>query len=189
MSTFEESKRIKNDTLTVGRRDFAKMALGGATLLSSAGGSSAKLLPIPPGVKIAAQAMGGPTEENMLYLKQLGVTWLSIYDPKPETSTTEGYTKFRQQWEAGGFKVYNECTRVAPNGNAILNVPAIVLNLPGRDERIEEFLNYLRYLGKAGIPYMTYGFEVLSAVERTPGGRRRPRGTLVPLSRSATRSR
>ena len=138
--TFEEPKTIENDTATVGRREFAKMALGGTAFLSSAGSGSAKLLPIPPGVKIAAQAMGGPTEENMLYLKQLGVTWLSIYDPKPETSTAEGYTRFRQQWEAGGFKVYNECSRVAPNGNAKLNVPAIVLNLPGRDERIEEYL-------------------------------------------------
>jgi mannonate dehydratase len=146
---------------TVGRREFSKIALTGAALLSSVRNSSAKLLPIPPGVKIAAQARGGPTEENMLYLKQLGVTWLSIYDPTPATSTAEGFTRFRKQWEAGGFRVYNECTRVAPNGKAILNVPEIVLNLPGRDERIEEFLNYIRYLGKAGIPYMTYGFEGL----------------------------
>ena len=49
--------------------------------------------------------------------------------------------------------------RIAPNGRAVINVPEIVLNLPGGDERIEEFLNYLRYLGKAGIAYMTYGFE------------------------------
>jgi mannonate dehydratase len=95
----------------------------------------------------------------MSYLRQLGVTWLSIADPTPETSTAEGFTKIRQQWETGGFKVYNESTRVAPSGNAILNVPEIVLNLPGRDEKIEEYLNYIRYLSKAGIPYMTYGFE------------------------------
>ena len=49
--------------------------------------------------------------------------------------------------------------RIAPNGRAVINVPEIVLNLPGGDERIEEFLNYLRDLGKAGISYMTYGFE------------------------------
>src|SRR5665811_471240 len=132
------------------------MALGGAALWSSAGRSSAKLLPIPPGIKIAAQT-GNPTEENMLYLKQLGVTWLSISDPTRETSTAEGFTKIRQQWEAGGFKVYNESTRVGPSGT-VINVPEITLNLPGRDERIEEYLNYIRYLGKVGMLYMTYGF-------------------------------
>jgi len=48
------------------------MALGGAALLASAGTSSATLRPIPPGIKIGTSA-GQPTEENMLYLKQLGV--------------------------------------------------------------------------------------------------------------------
>jgi mannonate dehydratase len=160
MSISEEPKQVRDANFDLKRREFAKMALGGAALLASAGRSSAKLLPIPPGIKIAAQTRN-PTEENMLYLKQMGVTWLSIQDPTPETSTAEGFTKIRQQWEAGGFKVYNESTRVAPNGNAVLNVPEIVLNLPGRDVRIEEYLNYLRYLGKAGIPYMTLGFEGL----------------------------
>jgi mannonate dehydratase len=35
-------------------------------------------------------------------------------------------------------------------------MPEITLNLPGRDQKIEEYLSYLRYLGKAGIPYTTY---------------------------------
>jgi mannonate dehydratase len=131
-------------------------AAGGAALLASAGANAAKLLPIPPGIKVGTYA-GNPTEENMLYLKQLGVTWLSISDPTRETSTAEGFTRIRQQWEVGGFKVYNESARVGPSGT-VINVPEITLNLPGRDERIEEYLNYLRYLGKAGIPYMTYGF-------------------------------
>ena len=134
------------------------MTLGGAALLASAVRGSAELPPLPPGIKIGTGARN-PTEENMLYLKNLGVTWISSADTTPETATIEGFTRMRQQWEAGGFKVYNESGRIAPSGTPVINVPEIVLNLPGRDERIEEFLNYLRYLGKAGIPYMTYGFE------------------------------
>ena len=127
---------------------------------NSARTADASLMPLPPGVKIAAQA-SNPTEENMLYLKQMGITWLSIADPTPATSTAEGFAGIRAKWEAGGFRVYNESSRVAPNGNAVINVPEVVLNLPGRDARIEEYLNYLRFLGKAGIPYMTLGFEGL----------------------------
>ena len=161
MSVTEQPKQALDTSLNVNRRDLARIALGGAALLSSAARRpSAKLLPIPPGIKIAAQ-IRDPTPENFVYLKQLGVTWLSIADPTAETSTAEGFTKFRQQWEAGGFKVYNESSRLAPNGNAVLNVPEIVLNLPGRDDRIAEYQNYLRYLGQAGIPYMTLGFEGL----------------------------
>ncbi|MFN7921341.1 MAG: mannonate dehydratase [Bryobacteraceae bacterium] len=35
-------------------------------------------------------------------------------------------------------------------------MPEVTLNLPGRDQKIEEYLNYIRYLGKAGVPYSTY---------------------------------
>jgi mannonate dehydratase len=135
------------------RRDFAKMALGGAALLSSAATSSATLRPIPPGIKIGTSA-GQPTEENMLYLKQLGVKWVSLA-ASPETATAEGFIKMREQWEAGGFQVYNIGSGVGPSGS-LHNMPEVTLNLPGRDQKIEEYLNYIRYLGKAGIPYSTY---------------------------------
>lgn len=157
MSTSEESQRARDASFRINRRDFAKMALGGATLLASAGRSSAKLPPLPPGIKIGTYARN-PTEENMLYLRELGVKWISSSDITPETATVEGFTRMRRQWEAGGFHVWNETARIAPNGNAIINVPEIVLNLPGRDARIEEFLNYLRDLSKAGLHYVTYGF-------------------------------
>ena len=158
MTNFEEPKQVREEKFQINRRDFAKAALAGAALLASPGRNSAKILQIPPGIKIGTYARNS-SEENMLYLRQLGVTWISSGDITAETATIEGFTRMRQQWEAGGFKVYNESGRLAPNGKAVINVPEIVLNLPGRDERIEEFLNYLRFLGKAGIPYMTYGFE------------------------------
>jgi mannonate dehydratase len=155
MSNSEESKGAGDPRFDIKRREFVKMALGGAALLSAAGSGSAKLFPIPPGIKIGTYAQN-PTEENMLYLKELGVKWITSGDITPQTATVEGFTKMRKQWEAGGFTVYNESARIAPSGNPIICVPEIVLNLSGRDERIEEYLNYLRYLGKAGIHYMTY---------------------------------
>jgi mannonate dehydratase len=158
MSNPESANEGRDRRPGMDRREFSKMAAaGGAALLASAGSSAAKPLPIPPGLKISTYA-ANPTEESMLYLKQLGVTWISSMDANRQTSNAEGFMKIRQRWEAGGFKVYNETARTSPNG-AVINVPEIVLNLPGRDEKIEEFLNYIRYLGRAGIPFMTYGFE------------------------------
>jgi len=172
MSISEKPGQTRDPNLGADRREFAKMALGGAALLSSAPKSSAKAPSIPPGIKIGTYTRG-PTEENMLFLKQLGVTWITSSDTTRETATAEGFTKIRQQWEAGGFRVYNESGRIGPTG-AVINVPEIVLNLPGRDEKIEEYLNYIRYLGKAGIPYMTYGFE--GNGNWRSGQARRPRG-------------
>jgi mannonate dehydratase len=135
------------------RRDLAKIALGGAALLASSRTGSATMKPIPPGVKIGTSAPPA-TPENMAYLKQLGVTWVSV-NTSPEMATAEGFIKLREQWEAGGFKVYNIGSGVGPSGS-LHNMPEVTLNLPGRDQKIEEYLNYIRYLGKAGIPYSTY---------------------------------
>jgi mannonate dehydratase len=135
------------------RREFTKLALGGAVLLAAAVPGSARLTPIPPGIKIGTSA-GQPTPENMLYLKQLGVTWVSL-GASPQSATAEGFIKMREQWEAGGFRVYNIGSGVGPSGS-LHNMEEVTLNLPGRDQKIEEYLNYIRYLGKAGIPYSTY---------------------------------
>jgi mannonate dehydratase len=146
-------KNILEGGSGLNRREFSRAALGGAAVLGSAGSSSARLPSVPPGIKIGTSG-GQPTEENMLYLKQLGITWVSL-GATPETATAEGFTKMRQQWEAGGFKVYNIGSGVGPSGS-LHNMPEVTLNLPGRDQKIEEYLNYLRYLGQAGIPYTTY---------------------------------
>ena len=151
MSTPES--KSSEAAVPLGRRELAKMALGGAALLSSSSTASAAMRPIPPGIKIGTSA-GPATEENMLYPKQLGVTWVSL-GASPETATAEGFIKMREQWEAAGFKVYNIGSGVGPSGS-LHNMPEVTLNLPGRDQKIEEYLNYIRYLGKAGIPYSTY---------------------------------
>src|SRR5580704_16960256 len=153
MSTSDDSKSIDNDAATASRREFTKIALGGAAALACAGPVSGSLRPIPPGIKIGTSA-GQPTRENLIYLKQLGVQWVSLA-PTPETATADGFIKMREQWEAAGFKVYNIGSGVGPSGS-LHNMPEVTLNLPGRDQKIEEYLNYIRYLGKAGIPYSTY---------------------------------
>ena len=151
----QPSQQDGNSSLS--RREFGKATLGGvlggAALLASAGKTSASMLPIPPGVKIGTGG-GRATPENMLYLKQLGVEWVSL-GATPETATAECFIKMRQEWEAGGFKVYNIGSGVGPSGS-LHNMPEVTLNLPGRDQKIEEYLNYIRYLGQAGIPYSTY---------------------------------
>lgn len=145
---------MSEQALKTNRREFARMAVGGALAATAPAARTPKpMIPIPPGIKIGTSG-GQATEENMAYLRQLGITWVSL-GATPETATAEGFIKIRQQWEAGGFRVYNIGSGVGPSGS-LHNMPEVTLNLPGRDQKIEEYLNYLRYLGKAGIPYTTY---------------------------------
>jgi mannonate dehydratase len=134
------------------RREFAKLAVAGAAAAVSANRSYANLTPIPPGIKIGTSS-GPATDDNMRYLRQLGVTWVSVPPDAPYDAKT--FIKQREKWEAGGLKVYNIGSGSGPSGS-LHNMPEVTLNLPGRDQKIDEYLNYIRYLGKAGIPYSTY---------------------------------
>jgi mannonate dehydratase len=137
-----------------GRREFGRIALGTAAFLSSAGSGTATVHPNPPGIKIATSYRANPAPEDLLFLQQIGVEYVSL-GATPETANVESFVKMREQYEAAGIKVYNIGSGVGPSGS-LHNMPEVTLNLPGRDQKIEEYKNYLRYLGKAGVHYTTY---------------------------------
>ena len=137
----------------LGRREFAK-TWAGAAALSAVPGGRATVHPNPPGIKIATSARGNPADEDLLFLQQAGVEYVSL-GATPETANAESFIKMRERYESAGIKVYNIGSGVGPSGS-LHNMPEVTLNLPGRDQKIEEYKQYLRYLGKAGIHYTTY---------------------------------
>jgi len=130
------------------------LALGAAALLSRGGGAKAAVHPNPPGIKIATSYRADPTDDDLLFLTQIGVEYVSL-PATPENTNAESFTKMRERYGSAGIKVYNVGSGAGPSGS-LHNMPEVTLNLPGRDRRIEEYKNYLRYLGKAGIHYTTY---------------------------------
>jgi mannonate dehydratase len=135
------------------RRKFAKLALagalGGTALLSCARQGVAKLHEIPPGIKISVQVGSDPNDEDLQFVKQLGAQYVSIW-VRADGATYENFMRLRSKVEAADLKVWNI-------GNLnVHNMEEVTLNLPGRDQKIEEYKAYLRNLGKAGIYYTTY---------------------------------
>src|SRR5258707_14160945 len=107
------------------RRQFAKVALGAAALAASIRKGSATLRPIPPGIKIGTSA-GAASEDNMRYLKELGVVWVRVAPQAPFDAET--FIKQRERWEAGGFKLYNIASGSGPSGS-LHNMPEVTINL------------------------------------------------------------
>ena len=101
---------------------------------------------IEPGVKIAAQMSPEPSEEDLLFARQMGVEYAVVWT-NAEHASCEYYTSRREIYEEAGFKLYG-----LGNGD-VHNQDAIVLNLANRDEKVEEYKRHIRNLGKAGIPY------------------------------------
>ena len=135
------------------RREFGKLALGGvvgaAAFLGSAGYSAADAPKFAPGVKLCVSATAEPTDNDLLFLKQLGIGHVSINAPA-HLRTAEGFVQIKKRYADAGITVWNILNMT------VHNMPEVTLNLPGRDQKIEDYKNYLRNLGKAGIHYTTY---------------------------------
>jgi mannonate dehydratase len=128
------------------RRDFARASLGAALAAGPALSRVPQDRPAPS-IKISLQIPTEFTEEDLAFARQLGVGYVSI---PTRGGTYETFARAKQRVEAAGLKVANI-------GNMhVHNMPEVTLNLPGRDQKIEQYLQYLRDLAKAGILYTTY---------------------------------
>jgi len=128
------------------RRDF--IHLGASTALAPAIGFAASE-PTTHAIKIGDRFNPEPTDIDFNLFQQTGVEYATIWTTIDKV--TLSYMKsMRQRLEAKGIQLWNI---------GILDLhcdPIMVLGLPGRDEKIEQYKAYLRNLGQAGIPYTTY---------------------------------
>jgi len=104
---------------------------------------------VGPGVKIAAQMSPEPSEEDLLFAKQVGVDHAVVWTDASKASY-EYYAACRERFARAEIRLYG-----LGNGD-VHNQDAIVLGLENRDAKIEEYKAHLRNLGQAGIPYTTY---------------------------------
>jgi len=131
------------------RREFGQLALGTAALLASSRSASGAVHTVQPGIKLCAQSGAKPTDEELLYLQQIGAEYVSVAST-PDLRTAEGFLQIKKRYADAGIAVWNI------GNSSVHNMPEVTLNLPGRDRKIEEYQQYLRNLGKAGIYYTTY---------------------------------
>jgi mannonate dehydratase len=153
MNTHKAKKATAGAQLNSDRREFGRVAitgtLGAVALLGSAGKNSAAVHPNQPGIKLCAQSSAKPTDEQLLFLKQIGAEYVSVAST-PDLRTAEGFMQIKKRYADAGITVWNI------GNSAVHNMPEVTLNLPGRDQKIEHYKQYLRNLGKVGINYTTY---------------------------------
>ncbi|MBN1136514.1 MAG: mannonate dehydratase [Anaerolineae bacterium] len=121
------------------------------------------MIPISPGMKIAYQAPPEPTQDDVGFIRRIGVDYVVLWTRSDKASAAY-YASRKALYEANGIQVYGF-------GNTdVHNQDAIVLGLPGRDEKIEEYKQHIRNLGQAGIPYTTYAHMAngIWSTEREP---------------------
>ena len=154
MENFESKYEVSSSSVfSPDRREFVKLAVGGAlsttAFLSATSPASASVHKNAPGIKLCAQTSPKPTDDELLFLKQIGAEYVSV-GSTPDLRIAEGFMQIKKRYADAGVTVWNI-------GNmSVHNMPEVTLNLPGRDKKIEEYKQYLRNLGHAGIYYTTY---------------------------------
>ena len=118
-----------------GRREFGKLALvgavGGAAMLTSTRNASAHAVGTVQGIRLCAQASAKPSDEDLLFLRQIGAEYVSV-GSTPDLRSAEGFLSIKRRYASAGITVWNI-------GNmSVHNMPEVTLNLPGRDAKIEE---------------------------------------------------
>jgi mannonate dehydratase len=149
----QKTSEVANIAFGPNRREFVKLAVGGALsaagMLASSHYASAAVHRSAAGIKLCAQTSAKPTDDELLFLKQMGAEYVSVAST-PDLRTAEGFKQIKQRYADAGITVWNI-------GNAsVHNMPEVTLNLPGREQKIEEYKQYIRNLGQAGIYYTTY---------------------------------
>ena len=142
------------------RREFVRLGLGGAFggLLSLATGEETPL----PGIKIGTFFPPGQADDDWAFLRHAGVEYVSVWTTIEDVGY-EAMMRTRRLVEANGIRVYNI-------GITDLHCdPTIVLGLKGVDKKIDQYRQYLRNLGKAGIHYTTYAHMANIKNQPVPG--------------------
>lgn len=101
------------------------------------------------GIKIGDRMSARPTEKDFTFFQNMGIEYATIWTTI-EDATYEYMAHTKSLLEAHGIQLWNI---------GILDLhcdPTMVLGLPGYDTKVEQYQQYLRNLGRAGIGYTTY---------------------------------
>ena len=103
-----------------------------------------------PGIQIGTYVNPDNSDEELQLLRQLGVDWAMVTPYDREKQTLPHYRRFKERLADYGLKIY----RI--HNESVHNSPEITLNLPGRDQKVEEFIQFIRDIASVGIYYNTY---------------------------------
>jgi mannonate dehydratase len=105
----------------------------------------------PNNIKIAHRLSARITDDDLLFLKQIGLRWARVeFGNGPVTF--DSLRETRQRFARFGMKIYSGV-------HYAYRSPVVQLGQPGRDKLIEEYCTFLRDLGRLEIPVASYDFH------------------------------
>ena len=116
---------------------------------------------LPDGIKFSVRIQPDATDSHLAFVRQIGVDHVFAWD-NDDALALETLKALRARTAAHGLTLFNVgYLRLCKNDK-------IHLALPGRDEAIEEFCDYLHMLSEAGIYTTTFTWEVAGDTTSSP---------------------
>jgi mannonate dehydratase len=104
---------------------------------------------IAPGIKLTAQMSPEAKEDDLKWVAQMGIDHAVLWTDESKSSA-EYYASRKKLFAEYGITVFGFGNR------DVHNQDAIVLGTENRDKKIAQYIQHIRDLGKAGVPYTTY---------------------------------
>lgn len=159
---------VNPSTKALNRRELGKLALAGAlgttvldwprlSFAQEKTGSSAVPLQSPgtaPKLKLACYFPADGTDDDLLFLKQIGTDHVHVTGKTQQVFTVEELKAIKKRVSDAGFTAEMMPTAL---DHVMDN---IILNGPGRDKAIDDFKTYVRALGSSGFDYIPRTFNL-----------------------------
>ena len=136
---------------TTDRRDFLKLPL--AATLPRAAAAAPNVIDEydPANVKLSHRIPARASDDDLLFLKQIGIRWARVEFGNEETPFE--FLRATQEWFASfGMRIYSGVQYAYRSIR-------LQLGQPGRDQDIETFQRFLRDCGRLGIPVANIDFH------------------------------
>lgn len=152
--------------MSASRRDVFKLPLLAAA--ASAPSPAAKVIEEtdPANIKLCRRLPGGLGDDDLLFLKQIGLKWVRV-ELRADKSSFADMEREVQRYGTYGMKIHS----AVHHAYRELDVQ---LGRPGRDKFIEAYNEFLRNCGKLEIPVASYDFHpgntYTTAVIESPRG-------------------
>ena len=102
--------------------------------------------------KICHAVRWNASDEYLLFLKQIGLCWVSLSADGLQDLSVKTIRKVQQRFRSFGIEIY--CGQ-----HFAYRSLEIQLGKPGRDRDIETYCTFIRSIGKLGIPVSVYDFH------------------------------
>jgi mannonate dehydratase len=105
----------------------------------------------PGNIKLAHIVPFGASDDDLLFLKQIGLRWVQLSYGTRDPSA-DNLREVQKRFARYGLQIYSANHTAYRSEN-------IQLGQPGRDEDIETYRTFIRSLGELGIPVSGYDFH------------------------------